>query len=151
MKKKIIIISIFMVLILITSIVFLIAAIDSYNYDMDPANGIDIMQGMGAAFLVIIGGFVVLYEFDLFYVVYYFLTKKKSLAKSIIVILSNLTLVLVFFSDAIVDFVKTYFHKILESHLEDSIIPIGLLFIYFTLKIVYLILGCFAKKEQKII
>lgn len=147
MKKKIIIISIFMVLIVITSFVFLKAAIDSYNYDMDPANGIDIMEGMGAAFLIIIGGFVVLYEFDLFYVVYYFFIKKKSLAKSIIVILSNLMLVLVFFSDVIEDFVKIYFHKILESHLEESIIPISLLFIYFVLKIVYLILTCFAEKE----
>ena len=151
MKKKIIIISIFMVLILITSIVFIKSAIDSYNYDMDPANGIDIMEGMGAAFLVIIGGFVVLYEFDLFYVVYYFLTKKKSLAKSIIVILSNFVLVLLFFSEFIIDFFKTYFHKILESHLEESIIPLSLLLIYCILKIVYLMLACFVKKEQKFI
>ena len=148
MKKKIIIISIFMVLILITSIAFIKSAIDSYNYDMDPANGIDIMQGFGAALLIMIGGFVVFYEFDLFYVVYYFFIKKKSIAKSIIVILSNFVLVLLFFSEFIIDFFKTYFHKILESRLEESIIPLGLLLIYFILKIVYLMLTCFAEKEK---
>ena len=66
-------------LILVTATAFLVAAIDSYNYDMDPANGVDIMEGMGAAFLIIIGGFVILCELDLFFTVYYFLMKPKTL------------------------------------------------------------------------
>ena len=72
-RKKIIAICAFLLLILVTATAFLIAAIDSYNYDMDPANGVDIMEGMGAAFLIIIGGFVILCELDLFFTVYYFL------------------------------------------------------------------------------
>ena len=74
-KKKIIIISIFLTLIVITSFVFLKGAIDSYNYDMDPENDVDIMEGMGAAMLIALGGFVVFYELDLFYSTYYFFVK----------------------------------------------------------------------------
>ena len=81
-RKKIIAICAFLLLILVTATAFLIAAIDSYNYDMDPANGVDIMEGMGAAFLIIIGGFVILCELDLFFTVYYFLVKPKTSQKS---------------------------------------------------------------------
>lgn len=42
MKKKIIIICTFLLLIFITAFVFIKGAIESYNYDMDPANGVDI-------------------------------------------------------------------------------------------------------------
>ena len=146
-KKKIIIISIFLTLILITSFVFLKGAIDSYNYDMDPANGVDIMEGMGAAILIGLGGFIVFYELDLFYTVYYFFIRPKTLIKSILVILANFTLLLVLFSQNIIDFVRIYFRNIVESPFEDSIIPIGLFLIYFILKMVSLIISCFAEKE----
>ena len=43
MKKKIVI-GAFLLLVLITAIVFIVAAVDSYNYDMDPANGVDIWK-----------------------------------------------------------------------------------------------------------
>ena len=76
MKKKIII-GIFSLLILITAIFFVAGAIVSYNYDMDPANGVDILEGFGAALTLIVGGLVVFYELDLFYTVYYFLIKPK--------------------------------------------------------------------------
>ena len=145
--KKKILICLFVLLILVTATSFLVAAIDSYNYDMDPANGVDIMEGMGAAFLMIIGGFVVLYELDLFYTVYYFFIRPKNLIKSILVILSNLTLLLVLFSENIIDFVRIYFRSIVESPFEKSIIPIGLFLIYFILKIVSLMISCFAEKE----
>ena len=46
MKKKILIGS-FLLLVLVTAIVFLAWAIQSYNYDMDPANGVDIFAGFG--------------------------------------------------------------------------------------------------------
>ena len=146
-KKKIIIISIFLTLILITSFVFLKGAIDSYNYDMDPANGVDIMEGMGAAILIVLGGFIVFYELDLFYTVYYFFIRPKTLIKSILVILANFTLLLVLFSQNIIDFVRIYFRNIVESPFEDSIIPIGLFLIYFILKMVSLMISCFAEKE----
>ena len=102
MKKKIII-CFFVLLILVTVTAFVIAAIDSYNYDMDPANGVDIMEGMGAAFLIIIGGFVVFYELDLFYTTYYFLIKPKTITRSILNILANLSLLLVFFNESYKD------------------------------------------------
>ena len=47
MKKKIII-GVFSLLILITAIVFIVGAMQSYNYDMYPANGVDIFEGFGA-------------------------------------------------------------------------------------------------------
>ena len=71
MKKKIII-CIFLTIILITAIFFIAAAIDSYNYDMNPANGVDILEEFGAVLAIMIGAFVVFYELDLFYTVYYF-------------------------------------------------------------------------------
>ena len=147
MKKKIIIVSIFLALIVITSLFFIKGAIDSYNYDMDPANGIDIMEGMGAAFLILIGGLVVFYEIDLFYTVYYFFIRPKTFVKSIIVILSNFTLLLVLFSGNIIDFVRICFPNIAGSPFEEGIIPIGLVLIYLVLKIVSLMVGFNAEEE----
>ena len=146
-RKKIIAICAFLLLILVTATAFLIAAIDSYNYDMDPANGVDIMEGMGAAFLIIIGGLVVFYELDLFYTVYYFFIRPKTLIKSILVIFSNLTLLLVLFSENIIDFVRIHFRNIVESPFEEGIIPIGLFLIYFILKMVSLMISCYAERE----
>lgn len=123
-KKKIIIISIFLSLIAITSFVFLKAAIDSYRYDMDPANGVDILEGFGAVFALMLGGFVVFYELDLFYAVYYFFFRPKSIAKSIIVILSNVALLLLFFF--------------------GEIIFLGL---YFVLKMACLVVGCYIGED----
>ena len=51
-RKKIIAICAFLLLILVTATAFLIVAIDSYNYDMDPANGVDIMEGMGEVLFI---------------------------------------------------------------------------------------------------
>ena len=98
MKKKIVI-CVFLTVILITTIFFIAAAIDSYNYDMDPANGVDILEGFGAVLAIMIGAFVVFYELDLFYTVYYFLIKPKTIVKSILNILANMSLLLIFFAD----------------------------------------------------
>ena len=73
-KRKIIIICTFLLLILTTAIYTVVSAIKSYNYDMNPANGIDIMKGFDAVFIVMIGGFIIFYELDLFYTVYNFVT-----------------------------------------------------------------------------
>jgi hypothetical protein len=146
-KMKAIIICAFLLLILVTITCTVVFAVKSYQYDMDPANGIDIMEGMGAAFLILIGGLVVFYEIDLFYTVYYFFIRPKTLVKSIIVILSDLTLLLVLFSGNIIDFVRIYFPNIAESPFEEGIIPIGLVSIYFVLKIVSLMIGFNAEEE----
>ncbi|MBE6639196.1 MAG: hypothetical protein E7616_07050 [Ruminococcaceae bacterium] len=131
-KKKIIIISIFLTLIMITLFIFLKGAIESYNYDMDPANGVDIMEGMGAAFLIIIGGLVVFYELDLFYTVYYFFVKPKTIVKSILNILSNVSLLL--------QFGVVYIARALSIS-EETNLAIALFFIYVVLRFVYLIVS----------
>ena len=141
-KKKIIITSIFLVLIAITAIYTITSAVLSYRYHMSLDNpDLQKWAGMGAAFILMVGGFIVFYESDLFYTVYYFIIRPKTVLKSIIVVLSNFTLILIFFSEKIADFVKIHFHKIVEGPYEDSIIPMGLFWIYVILKIVIWIIG----------
>jgi hypothetical protein len=77
-----------------------------------------------------VGGFVVFYEFDLFYTAYYFLIKPKTIAKSILNILSDLSLLLVFFSE--------YYKDVFE---EDVIAPLTVLFTYVVLRIIYFIIS----------
>ena len=125
MKKKIIICA-FLILIFLTAAFFVVTAIDSYNYDMDPANGVDILEGFGAVLAIMIGAFVIFYELDLFYTVYYFFIKPKTIAKSILNILANASLLLLFF----VDFYKDIFS-------EDIIAPLIVFTIYIALRISY--------------
>ena len=142
-RKKIIAICAFLLLIFVTATAFLIAAIDSYNYDKDPANGVDIMQGMGAAFLIIIGGFVILCELDLFFTVYYFLVKPKTLLKSIFIILSQLMLLLVFFSGKLARFLFEHISYIFG---EEAIVIIPIFFFYVILRIICIAI-CYSKTE----
>lgn len=123
MKKKILI-GVFLLLISITVIGFMAAAIESYHYDMDPANGVDIMEGVGAVLTIMVGGFVVFYELDLFYTVYYFLIYPKTIAESILNLLANATLLLVFFNK--------YYKDIFS---EDVIAPLIVFAIYIVLRI----------------
>lgn len=136
MKKKIIICA-FSLLILITAAFFIITAIDSYNYDMNPANGVDILEGFGAVLALVVGGFVVFYEMDLFYTVYYFFIKPRTKTKSILNILSNLTLLLIFFSDILAHI--PYIH--LNIFKEDWLLPITLFLMYVVFRIVYIIVS----------
>lgn len=138
-KKKIIIISIFLALIVMTSVVVLNGAIESYNYDMDPANGIDIMRGMGAAMLLVLGGFVVFYEFDLFYTVYYFFIKPKTVAKSVLNILSNVSLLLVLFSGNIADTLSVS---------EETNVTVAAFGIYLVLRSVYVLVFTFSLSKE---
>ena len=142
-RKKIIAICAFLLLILVTATAFLIAAIGSYNYDMDPANGVDIMEGMGAAFLIIIGGFVILCELDLFFTVYYFLVKPKTLLKSIFITLSQLMLLLVFFSEKLAHFL---FEHVSDIFGEEGIVIIPIFFFYVILRIICIAI-CYSKNE----
>ena len=124
-KKKAIVVCIFLILIILTVVDVAISAVESYRYDMDPTNGVDIFEGFGAVFAVMIGGFVVFYELDLFYTVYYFLFRPKTAAKSILNILSNLSLLLLFFAD--------YYQDVFK---EDVIAPLLVLLIYVILRTV---------------
>ena len=123
MKKKIIIF-VFLMLILITAILSIVSAIASYNYDMDSTNGVDILEGLGAVLTIMVGAFVIFYELDLFYTVYYFFIKPKTIARSILNVLSNVSLLLVFFND--------YYKDIFS---EDVIAPLIVFAIYIVLRI----------------
>ncbi len=129
-KKKIIIVCIFLTLIALTTIYTVVSAVKSYQYDMEPAHGVDVLEGLGAVLIMGVGGFVVFYELDLFYTVYYFFIKPKTVVKSILNILSNLSLLLVFFSE--------YYKDVFE---EDVIAPLMVLFTYVVLRIIYLIIS----------
>ena len=99
MKK--ILILIFAVLIIATATVSVLGAISSYRYDMDPANGVDLLEGVGAALILVVGGLAVFYEFDLFFTIYYFVAKPKTKVKTALNILSHLCLISTVFCDGI--------------------------------------------------
>ncbi len=130
MKKKIII-CVFSILILITAIVFIVGAIQSYNYDMQYHSD-DKLVGFGAALTLMVGGFVVFYELDLFYTVYYFFIKPKTIAKSILNILANFTLVIMYFTDSISHFLFKYVSEIFS---EEVMLLFALFFTYVILRI----------------
>ena len=79
-----------------------------------------------------IGAFVIFYELDLFYTLYYFFIKPKTVAKTILHILANGSLLLVFFAD---------FYKNIFS--EDVIAPLLVLGLYAVLRISCFILSIF--------
>lgn len=94
-NKKIIVSLIFCVLIFATMIYFIVsAAVTQHAESKDPA--IDILEGLEATIVVVFGGFIVLYECDLFYTVYYLLFGQKRKAKTVLVILANITLIMIF-------------------------------------------------------
>ena len=142
MKKKILIGGFFL-LVLLTAIIFIVGAIDLYNYDMDPANGVDILVGFGSVILIMVGGFVILCELDLFFTVYYFLVKPKTLLKSICITLSQLMLLLVFFSEKLADFLSEHVSDIFG---EEVIVVIPIFFFYVISRIICIAI-CYSKNE----
>ena len=130
MKRKIII-GAFLLLIVITAIVFIIGAIQSYNYDITN-NPDDKWVGFGSVLTLMVGGFIVFYEFDLFYTIYHLLIKPKTIAKSILNILANLTLVIMYFTDSISHFLFKYVSEIFG---EEVILLFTLFFTYVILRI----------------
>lgn len=136
MKKKIIV-GAFSLLIAMTALLFIVSAIETYQYEMDPANGVDILEGFGAVLIAIVGGFAIVYELDLFYTVYYFFCKPKTIAKSILNILSNLTLVLIVFADSIAHFLYKHVSEIFG---EEIIVLMALLLMYVILRVVCAVL-----------
>ena len=133
MKKKMVVGS-FLALILITVIFFIIGVINTYNYEV--AND-DIMVGLGAAMVLVVGGFVVFYELDLFYTVYYFLVKPKTLAKSILNVVSNVTLLSIVFTDAISHFLYKHVSEIFG---EEIILSFALIFTYVILRVASIVI-----------
>ena len=127
MKKKIIILSFFLLIILVTVVGSITAAIESYKYDMDPANGVDILEGVGAGIAIAIGMIAVFVEVDIFFTVYYFLVKPKTMLKSILIIVSQLMIILVFFSDKISHLLFKYVSDIFR---EEMFVIIPIFFFY---------------------
>ena len=146
MKKKIII-GVFSLLILITAIIFVVSAIWSYNYDVTN-NSDDKWLGFGAVLTLMVGGIFVFYELDLFYTVYYFLIKPKTVAKSILNILANLILVIMYFTDTISHFLFKYVSEIFG---EEIILLFTLFFTYIILRIVSIAIPVrqYSKEKQE--
>ena len=143
MKKRIIV-SVFVLIILFTATVFVVGAISSYNADVKA--GFDKWVGFGAVVTLMVGGYVVFYEFDLFYTVYYFFIKPKTLAKSLLNIFSNFTLVAVFFTDSISYFLSQNVSKIFSEEITVSSI---LFCIYVILRIGCVVIS-FIQSEKKL-
>ena len=142
MKKKIVK-SVFLLLICVTAILFIVAAVRSYNYDMDPANGVDILEGFEALMLILIGGLVILCEIDIFFTVYYFVVKPKTAAKTIFVIFSQLMLLLVVASR---DLAHLLFLHVSEIFGEEGLVIIPIFVIYIILRIACYI-TCFSENN----
>ena len=140
MKKKIII-AVFSALILITSIFFVIVAIKTYNSAVEN----DVLAGLGVVMAFIIGGYVVFYEFDLFYTVYYFLLKPKTIMKSILNVLSNVTLLLIFFAD----YLAHVFYVHFNIFKEDWLFPIALFYVYVILRIACVAISIRQSSKEK--
>ena len=92
---------VFLTLIICTLVLSIAGAIESHNYDIQ--NNIDIFEGLDAVFCLLIGGFAVLYEIDLFYTVFYFLFKSKTKAKTVLNLLSTLSWVFLFTYGYLID------------------------------------------------
>ena len=89
MKKKITI-GIFVLLLLLTVIAFVVIAVNVYNSEIVDPSGLEIHEDVVAIFILIVGGFVLLAETDLFFTLYYFLVKEKTQVKSLIMIFPTL-------------------------------------------------------------
>lgn len=94
MKKKIVI-SVFSALILITALIFFKVGIDSHIYDKEHPEEVGFLAGLGVIIAILYGSFVIFYELDLFYTVYYFFVKQRTKAKSVLNVLANLSLLMV--------------------------------------------------------
>ena len=131
--KKTIVICIFVLLFLVTIVTVAHAAVASYRYDMDPQNGVDLLEGFTAVFILIFGGFVILYELDLFYTTYYFVVMKKTLARSILNVLSNASFAFVFGYY----YLSNVFMEL--RAMEET--PVVLFFVYIILRMVYYVIS----------
>ena len=135
MKKKIVVI-VFLVLIAITVIIFSALAIAEHR--LDAANGIDKFEGFGVISLALVGGYAVFYEIDLLFTVLYFFSKRKTKLRTVINLLSNVCLLLVFFIDSIAHFLWEHVSKIFR---EEWIFAIILIMLYCILRSVYCLLA----------
>ncbi len=138
--KKIITVAAFLSFITCTMVLSITGAIQSYNYDFN--HNIDILEGFGAVLCLMIGGFLVFYETDLLYTVYYFLFKPKTKAKTVLNLLSDLSLVLII--------IYTY---LIEEYMnfrkyESPYLVLILLLLYTILRFIYIAV-CLNQHEKE--
>lgn len=150
MKKKVLI-CVFLSLIFVTVVAFITMAVGSYRYDMDPANGVDIMEGWGAFYIAVSGFFVVLYELDLFYTVYYFACQPRTKLKSLLNILGNGSFLLVFFAGYLPEAILGY--RMVEYGIEVMRLvnqaPMFALLLYVWVRITYAIVSVVSARRAK--
>lgn len=129
MKKRITVCA-FLILIILSVILTAVQAVKTYNYE---AAHDDILVGLGAGVTIIVGGFVVLYELDLFCTVYYFLFKPKTKTKTALNILANLILITVF--------VFILLSNMYMGLRKYEFVPILLIVAYVVIRIAYFIIS----------
>ena len=94
MKKKIVIG--FFTLLILATIVFFTASMIKYYSEMEEG-----IEGLGLIIIMVYGGLAVFYECDLFYTVYYFAVREKTVARTVLNILSHGALILALFTTQI--------------------------------------------------
>lgn len=139
--KKIIIYTFCLGLILCTVILSVAAAVSSYSYDIN--NSVDVFGGFGAAFYLMLGAFFVLYETDFFCTVHYFIFKPKTKLKTVLNILSNLSLLILFIYGYLIE-VYTELRKY-----ESPLLAVALFLAYMILRTAYIAACCYRKNTEK--
>ena len=139
--KKIIIYTFCLGLILCTVILSVAAAVSSYSYDIN--NSVDVLGGFGAAFYLMLGAFFVLYETDFFCTVHYFIFKPKTKLKTVLNILSNLSLLILFIYGYLIE-VYTELRKY-----ESPLLAVALFLAYMILRTAYIAACCYRKNTEK--
>ena len=146
MKKKITI-GFFVLLLLLTVIAFVVIAINVYNSEIVDPSGLEVHEDGVAIYILIVGGFDLLGETDLFFTLYYFLVKKKTQAKTRAMIFSHLAIFILLLSDLLSRFLGLYVSRIFG---EEIIVIATAFFIYVTTRGICVSI-CYMKNPKPII
>ena len=136
--KKRIVICAFSLLIFLTVVYTVVMAVKTYNYEVKHD---DILVGLGAGITILVGGFVVLYELDLFHIVYYFFFKPRTITKTILNIFADLDLIVVF-----VFILLSNTYMVLRKY---EFVPLLLIVAYVIIRVVYFIISGRQQLQQK--
>lgn len=128
-------------LILCTVILSVAAAVSSYSYDIN--NSVDVFGGFGAAFYLMLGAFFVLYEADFFCTVHYFIFKPKTKLKTVLNILSNLSLLTLFIYGYLIE----VYMKLRKY--ESPLLAVTLFLAYIILRTAYIAACCYQRNTEK--
>lgn len=141
-KTKKIIFFIFSLVLILSTVIFTVAAaVSSYSYDIN--NNIDVLGGFGAVIYLMLGAFLVLYETDLFCTVHYFIFKPKTKLKTALNILSNLSLIILLFYGYLIEV-----YMELRKY-ESPLLAVALFLAYIILRIAYIAACCYQKNTEK--